>query len=254
MRDTPLRGYKKKPLPITVITAVFLLLPCLELVWMAVLAGGSLSVVWPVLRSSYFLQEWWLSWSAAAAVSLVSRAGFVYFLCLSGVVLCTRVTRLIAHPELEAPIDLLVTGAWLAIVVYVVASSLHAPYLNPRLRWWLRPRRVALRHSAWLLLRRQRIPVTVLNLSMGGAFIRIAAPLARHGQLPQHLGQRVGLRLLSKPSPHAKPLRITTRAELVWKGREDSPYRHGVGLRFFGLPRQTRWALRHYLRHHGHNT
>lgn len=245
-----LQGYQKKPLAIGIISLIFFVIPGVVLAQMCVQSGGSLPVLRQLVGSRYFLQEWVLSWSAAAAVYVVSRWSFAYFVGLSGYVLFTRTAHLISHPILETPASLLITAVWLSTATYFFASSLRAPYLNPKLRWWTRPPRIAHRCDARITLRGVAIPATVLNLSRGGAFLRVEEPVLDATVLPQRLGERLefAVNLASGDQPDPTTLRLATTAELVWRGKPDSPYRNGFGIRFTSLPREQQRQLRRYLR------
>ncbi len=248
-RNPSLAGYRKKPLAIAVIAAIFLALPGFVLAHLVALSGGSLDVVGPLARSRYVVHEWLLSWSAAAAVYVVSRGSFAYFVGLSGYVLWTRLARLVVHPDLESPLSLLVTVVWLGVAAYVLGSSLWSPYLNPRLRWWTRPPRLPLCRDATLATPHGIIPVVVLNLSEGGAFVKAGEETADRPDLPQRLGERFGFTVdLAGPRQDgAGSFRLVTQAELVWKGKPESPYRDGMGIRFLAQPRPQRRRLHRYL-------
>ncbi len=244
------QGYRRKPLAIALIAAVFVVMPAVVLVQCFIRSGGSFEVLRQVIGSRYFLEEGLLSWSAAAAVFVVSRLSFLCFALLSGYALFTKGSHLVAHPNLETPATLLITGGWFAVVGYFFTSSLKAPYLNPQLRWWTRPLRIALRSSATITVQKATMPVTVLNLSAGGAFVKVDDALADAQGVPQRLGEPVdvAMELLRGDQPAATALRVAARAALVWKGKPGSPYRNGFGIKFTALSRDQRRQLRQYLR------
>ncbi len=248
--DQPLPGYQKKPLAITVVAAIFLALPLVVLVQVWILAGGSTAVLAQVVGSAYFLQEWVLAWSAAAAVFVVSRASFIYFLILSGYVVGSRLARLLLRPDLEPPMGLALTVVWLGMALYVVGSSLRRPYLNPRLRWWTRPMRISLATDATITVHGLTLPVQLLNLSVGGAFVRVDEASAAHAMPPQQVGEALEFAAALVPATHPKATswQFATSAEVVWRGKPDSPYRHGFGIRFVGLTRRQRRQLRRVIR------
>ena len=247
----PLRGYQKKPLAITVIAALFFCLPGLLLLQVWMLSGGSWRAVLDVTRSGYFVNEWWMAWSAAAAVWIVSRWTFLYFLGLSAYVLITKTDHLLTHPYLESPLSLLVTACWLVVAVWFLASSLKRPYLHPKLRWWTRPTRVTTCRDAMLRYHGAPLPVTVSNLSVRGAFVRFKETALRAHTLPQQLGETCVLTvsLIRRGRSNVKPWRFHSTVEVVWRAAPDSPYRDGLGLRFVSLSRPQRWQLRRFLRH-----
>lgn len=245
----PLRGYQQKPLSIILIAFVFLTIPLVFLLQVFMSSGGSWRVVLDVARSEYFVREWWLAWSAAAAVYIVSRWTFAYFVLLSAYVLITKVQHLLTHPHLETPISLVVTAFWFAVVIYLLGSSLKAPYLNPKLRWWTRPRRVTMCRDARLRYHGTPIPVVVVNLSSGGAFVRVKDGATRTHPIPQRLGERclLTMSLIRRGRSNAKPWRFHSTTEVAWQAAPDSPYRDGMGLKFVSLSRPQRWQLKRFL-------
>lgn len=246
----PLRGYQKKPRAIAVIAAIFFCLPLLLLLQVWMLSGGSWPAVLEVAQSGYFVNEWWMSWSAAAAVWIVSRWTFAYFLGLSVYALLTNIPPLFTHPHLETPLSVFVTACWLIVAVYFLASSLKIPYLNPKLRWWTRPTRMAMCRDAMLRYHGIPIPVVVLNLSARGAFVRSKGTASHVRTLPQRLGDTglLTVSLVRRGRSNERPWRFHSTVELVWKATADSPYRDGMGLRFVSLSRPQRWQLRRFLR------
>lgn len=248
----PLRGYQKKPLAISAIAAIFFCLPGLLLLQVWMLSGGSWRAMAEVTRSGYFVNEWWMAWSAAAAVWIVSRWTFLYFLGLSAYALIAKTNHLLTHPHLESPLSLLVTACWLAATVWFLVSSLKLPYLNPKLRWWTRPTRVAMCRDAMLRYRGSPLPVTVSNLSRRGAFVRFKDTALR--ALPQQLGDTCVLTvsLIRRGRSNVKPWRFHAPVEVVWRAAPDSPYRDGMGLRFVSLSRPQRWQLQRFLRDEAH--
>lgn len=249
-----LTGYKLKPISITVIAVIFLLLPLIALCEALVHSGASLETLLALLGSRYFLQEWGLSWSAAAAIYFVSRWSFVYFLALSGYVMVTRLTHLISHPQLETPLSVFITGVWLAIAALLAGSSLQLPYLNPKLRWWTRPPRTPLCREVALLYQGASFPAVLFNLSRGGAFVKLDERAAARQASPQQLGAACDLTMrlgygttFKEPAP-----RLTLAAKVVWIAEPGSPYHHGVGLKFTSLSSTQRRQLKDALRHVPH--
>ena len=247
----PIKGYKKKPLVITLIAIGFLLIPTAMPVQMFMLSGGSWPVIGEVLRSDYFLREWGLSWSAALAVYVVTRFSFAYFVSLSAVVLATKVSRTLTYPDLETPLSLLMTLFWFSAAIYFLASSLKAPYLNPKLRWWTRPQRIPLCREAAILFEKAKLPVTVLNLSLGGAFVRLDEQAAEGQRFPQRIGEEFELTmaLVTGSQAEATSALFTSKAQLVWKASPESPYRSGMGIRFISLSKEQKQQLIRILRH-----
>lgn len=248
-QGTRLKGYKKKPGAIGVIAIGFLLIPVVMLIQVLMRSGGSWRVLGAVIGSGYFLQEWWMAWSAAAAVYIVSRWSFAYFIILSGYVLTTKIAFLVRHPHLETPVGLVITCFWFGVVIYFLASVLNAPYLNPRLRWWTRPPRISLCRDATILYQGTKIPVTVLDLSQGGAFVRVEETVAEQQAIPRRLGEafQIAMALMRADPPASAPEPFESSAQLVWKGAPDTPYRNGMGIKFTSLPRVKRRQLKRYL-------
>ena len=249
-KTTPLAGYSKKPLAITLIALAFLALPGVMLLEALMRSEGSWRVVGEVLGSVYFRQELLLSWSAAAAVFVVTGWSFAYLLLLGGYVVWMRIASLLAYPNLETPASLGVTAFWFGVVACFLGSTLKAPYLHPRLRWWTRPPRVALHREAVITFHGGTIPVVVWNLSRSGAFLKLDEHVADRLGWPQHLGEPLHFRMASlrgKELP-GKPRPFTARAELVWTAPPESPYRYGLGIKFTGLSRRRALLLTRYLR------
>ena len=250
----PLRGYQKKPLSVTLITCVFLAIPLVLLLQVFVVSGGSWRVMAEVAQSGYFVWEWGMAWSAAAAVYIVSRWTFAYFILLSIYVLLTKVQHLMTHPHVETSASLLVTVFWFTVAIYLLGSSLKIPYLNPKLRWWTRPTRVAICRDAMLRHHGTPLPVTVLNLSVRGAFVRFKETAVRTRTLPQQLGDTgvLTMSLVRRGRANEKPWRFHSAVEVAWRAASDSPYRDGVGLKFLSLSRPQYWQLRRFLRDEAH--
>lgn len=240
----PLKGYSKKPRAIASIVLAFALLPLLIPLQVLAFSSGSWALAWRVVCSGYFLQEALLSWSAALAVCIVSRWSFVYFVLLSVYVLTTRIAYLAQHPYLDHPVSVLITAFWFGVVVYFLGSTLKAPYLHPQLRWWTRPARLAMRRQASITWRGQALPVTVLNLSKGGAFVKLSRPGTFTSQ---QLGEPLHFRLQSvRGVSRARP--FTARAEVVWVAAPESAHKDGVGIQFLRLSRQRAVLLQRLLR------
>ena len=256
MSGPSLKGYKKKPLPIVLVAGAFLCIPGAVLLQAAVLSGGSWPVVLAVAGSRYFLLEWWLSWSAAAAVYIVSRWSFAYFVALSGYALVTKAIRLGAQPELETPLSLLITGFWLGAVIAFLGSSLKVPYLNPKLQWWKRPPRVRICRNATVTAHGVARPVTVWNLSQGGAFVKLDERAAAPDEAPHRLGETVdfAMELVHVDEGSKPPTPFSARAQLVWMTKAESPYRDGIGMRFLSLSTLQRRQLQELLRHEARRT
>ncbi len=251
MTERVLQGYQKKPLAITLFTLIFLLMPAGVLLHLFILSGNSFSVLGQIVRSSYFLTEWAFAWAAAAAVFVVSRWSFACFVLLSGYVLFIKISHVITHPNLETPARLLLTALWLGISLYVLSSSLKTPYLNPKLRWWLRPSRIGCCKGATLQVQGVGVPVTVLNLSKAGVFVKAAEPQQATPLLPQRLGEQceLAIELSESERPKAESVWLNTSVELVWKGKADSPFWGGMGLKFRSLSKSQRQQLRRFLRY-----
>jgi hypothetical protein len=252
----PLRGYQQKPRAIAVIAIIFLMIPVVMVIQMVVVSGGSWRVVGAVLGSTYVVQEWLLSWSAAAAVYIVSRWSLAYFVVLSGYALSTKLVRLLSVPHLETPLSFFITCVWFAVVLYFFASSLATPYLNPKLRWWTRPPRVPLCREAMITVAGATLPITVWNLSPGGAFVKLDSQQAEHLELPRRLGQDVAFATtLALGDPGlVSPVHFAATAHLVWVAAPESPHRDGVGIRFTSLTGAQRRSLKRFLRYEARQT
>lgn len=250
-REVSMKGYKEKPLAITLIAVGFLLIPVALAVQLAAFSGGSWRLALSILSSRYFLQEWILSWSAAAAVAIVSRWSLAYFILLSGYVLTTRFSNWATHPTLETPLNLGITCFWFGVVTLILVSEMKTPYLHPQLRWWTRPRRHPISGEAILLYQGIKVPVEVLNISEGGVFVRLDESKAAHRPFPQRLGEQFQfeMALLPRQPQRSSAAAFRSTARLVWRALPQSPYRYGMGIRFIALSPDQRRLLKKYLRH-----
>lgn len=228
----------------------FLLIPAATVIQFYYLSEKSWRFMGELLSSRFFLEEWLFSWSAAAAVAIVSRGSLAYFIALSGYVLARRFANLTTHPTLETPLSIGITAFWFGVVIAFLISELKIPYLHPKLRWWTRPPRLGISSQAILLYGHLKIPAEVLNISQGGAFVRLPEASSGQGLLPQHLGDefQFEITLGSSRRPPLERLVFKSKARLVWKASPQSPYRSGMGVEFLGLSRQQRQLLKKYLR------
>ena len=239
-----LKGYSRKPRSILWITTAFALLPLVIPAQVLVFSGGSWPLAWQVACSGYFLQELALSWSAAAAIFVVSRWSFVYFVLLSVYVLTTRAAYLVQHPYLDHPVSVAVTAFWFGVVGWFLGSTLKTPYLHPQLRWWTRPLRVPVRRQAAIAWQGRVVPVVVLDLSGGGAFVKLAEQHA----LPQRLGDALHFRMQPARGASSKPHPFTAKAEVAWVAAPGSARQDGLGLKFVGLSKRRAVLLKRILR------
>lgn len=239
-----MRGYQRKPLPLILIAIGFLLIPAVTAVQFYFQGEGSWRFLSEILTSGFFLEEWLFSWSAAAAVFIVSRGSLAYLIVLSGYVLTRRLTSWAAYPTLESPLSVGITCFWFGVVIAFLISELKTPYLHPRLRWWTRPRRLGISGEAALFYEENRIPVELLNISQGGAFIRLPEGGVTGPLFPQRLGEQFQFEMTLGD----KPLFVfQSKVRLVWKGLPESPYRLGIGIQFLELSRQQRRLLKKHL-------
>ena len=167
-----------------------------------------------------------------------------------------------------------------------LVTNLRRPYLNPGVRWWQREDRIRFVSHIVMVHCGVSFPMVTLNLSMGGAFVRLderafvdlnegiegevrvdrrKASAAgevmlspeeifeaheQFGIYPRNLGDRVILRMQAIPeAANLAPAPIfESEAEVVWTPAPWDSHRFGLGLRFINRTRTERHWLSNYLK------
>ncbi len=282
MSQENIRGYVRKPWWIYAIAIGYALVPAVTLVQFGHQFGFNSNVLIGVASSSYFITETLAALSGACAVLIVSRWTFAYFVALSFSTVSLRIFQYSQDQLLGTPVDGILAAFWLVAGVIALSKELRTPYLNPRVRWWSQPERVDfISHSA-LEFAGVHYPIVTLNMSTGGAFIKLdqrrfseysdgASGMERrkreptggvilsadqieeaHAHLdsfPNQLGDPVTLhiQLLPEAAEMFDSPTCDVRAEVAWAAAQNSDYRYGLGLRFVDQSREARDQLAAYL-------
>jgi hypothetical protein len=244
------QGYRKKPTWIYGIAAVYFLLPVLSLWQFFVQLDYSPPLLKEILFSNFFLVELFCSVTAGIAVLIVSRLSFFYLILLSVYTMVFKLYHLRTHAFLEHPVDLIVVLVWFGITSLFLFTALKIPYLNPKTRWWKQDRRFSFMSPGTILFDKTDLPVMVLNLSKGGAFVRLDEGLKPDTSLfPKKLGEELSVQIKVLPSAESlfeKGI-LKSRAKVVWIARPDTDYRHSLGLQFLNQAKPEKKALIKYL-------
>jgi len=230
------QGFRKKPVGVGIIAASYFFLPALNALWPAAQNGAEAH-----LTSSFF-HDWICAWVAAISIFVISRPAFFFLAVLSVYVITLKIIRLIFGPA-DYFHDMLLLVLWFSLAAGVLLTPLRFIYLNPQMRRWRRWKRYDDLTSGAIRFNAYQFPVVVLNISEGGAFVRLGGAMA--GDFPGKAGQVVRFSVMM---PHGKdtsdPLRHTFEcdAKLVWNAREKDAPRLGMGLEFIGLdPMDRKW-------------
>lgn len=165
-----IKGYRSKPL------GLYLLVFCFLLMFLA-------TMIQPILRaragaqedvfSSVFFFQIFALGSAAVAILFVSRFSFFYLLGISTASMLFKISELFQTASALSLFDVFFVLFWLGFIVFFFVMSLHIPYLNPRTRWWKQPARFNFYAHGILFFEGYKFPVVTLDISAGGAFIKI---------------------------------------------------------------------------------
>ena len=285
--DEILKGYRKKPAWIYLIAAGYAAIPLVVLLQFGLEVGFSGALMKQVLFSSYFGVEALAALSGAAAVLLVTRGSFLFFVSLCFATVALKVYDLQRGALLGTWLDLGLTSFWLVAGVGFLTSTLRTPYLNPRVRWWSRDDRLRFISRGVVECEGVSFPIITLNLSVGGAFVKLDERLVSElpdcpqdgapttvekrkrepegeltlseAQLQQacenlhlyakKLGEQVQVRLQPAPAVGDVPVPqiYETPAEVVWIPALGTQYRFGRGLRFVDRAPGQRRWLKDYL-------
>ncbi len=236
------------------------------------------------MSPAVFGQELFCAVSAAVALLWVSRPSLFYLIFLS-IYFFGFKFYLFLHHGIDTPLEVTGMMFWFAAPATLVASRARLAYLEPERRWWKRPERYVHSTVAHVLVRGVKFPLVVLNLSVGGAFVKLDERIFQ--ELPEgaedkrrdgHRGRGPGRaltmtgaeRLLARKEIHAYPRlgeivsvaietlsgldspfpknRFVTTAEVVWVTKVTDPYQYGLGFKFTGLSVPDRLRLRRYLK------
>src|SRR3989338_2093504 len=110
-------GYRKKPAWIYWISALYFISPLLILWQFYTKLDYSLPFLKQILLSHFFLMELFGAWSAAAAILIVSRISFVYYLALSFYTIGVKIYNLRFNALFEYPFDFIVLAFWFGITI-----------------------------------------------------------------------------------------------------------------------------------------
>jgi len=288
MKTETIQGYCKKPWWIYGVAAGIATVPVLSLLQFGLQAGFSASLFKHFIESRFFLIETLWALSGAVAVTIVSRASFFYFVGLSFCTVAFEIQELRQGYLFGTALDGAMIAIWLAIGIFSTTRFMRTPYLNPRARWWTQDTRIRFVSRGTLDFRGVHFPIVTLDVSAGGAFVKLdervlsgsldgitggeevdadrrksdpagtvmlsSEQIERAKQelanYPNALGARVRVRIhaLLDAAHAAAPPVWESEAEVVWISSSQSPHQFGMGLRFEGRSAKQRSWLRQRLR------
>lgn len=273
--NPPLVGYWHKPQLAKLLAAGYLAFPLIFWWQMRHAAEGLMT---GPMSPMVFWQELFCAVTAATALLWVSKPSLFYLIFLSVYFLGFKLFQFSNH-TLDTPAEVAGTMFWFAAPVALMASQARLAFLEPERRWWNRPERHKHATGAQLLVRGVKFPMVVMNLSAGGAFVKLDERIfqepvegdeKRHdaaGRFPSvtsaerlialrhmheypKLGDVISIAVetqagLDSPFPSNH---FVTSAEVVWVTKVTDPYQYGLGLQFTGLTVMNRIRLSRYLK------
>jgi hypothetical protein len=125
----------------------------------------------------------------------------------------------------------LASAAILVFLVLRVSREVRVPYFLPRIRWWESNPRYKLSVPVQMVrIDGSRLPGDIMDLSLGGCFIKLRNELAQDEPLALEF------------TVFALP--ITARGTVVWRTTSTVTHPKGVGVKFGQVTRQQRRELR----------
>ena len=252
------KGYKKKPKYIYFLGIFYFIVPLITLYQFYQNVDYSFKLLREIIFSQFYLSEIFFSFTAGIAILTVRRIGFFYFIALSIYTIAIKIYNLQYNSLFEYPLDFIVILFWFTTTILFVFTAMRIPYLNPKTRWWKQPPRYSHKMPGILMVNTIKLPVIVLNFSTGGVFLkldeeRIKKDISLKNNLsyfPQHMNQIVDLEInvISEARKILEKLKFFSRAKVVWRTKEDSPYKYGLGLQFINQSNETKKQLRRYAR------
>lgn len=269
-------GFRQKPALINVLGAAFLALALMTLIG-GVLKHDLRYASDAILRHDFFCQV-----TAALALAVVTRVGYLYFMALSAYFFAFEAAYLL-WVGWEGPFKSSVLAVWLIAFGVMAVTRVRVPYLFPETRWWKRPPRTIHQAGGMIYFKGVKFPIVMMDLSDRGSFVKLDMRLLeseierpeedrRHrggfdatllspeerilarksvGDYPK-MGDRVSIVVRTLPGLD-NPLEgsfFETHAEVVWTTKITDPMRWGLGLKFIDLKQSERSKLKKYLRYY----
>ncbi|OFZ52948.1 MAG: hypothetical protein A2428_10555 [Bdellovibrionales bacterium RIFOXYC1_FULL_54_43] len=173
---------KARPWPIIVLTILYLLGPVFSILVASYLMHMSplkyFSLWLP--RASYWstLSTFCLYPIAGIAIYLMKPWSYALFIAITALTTYQDYTAWRAHPAVMGfPVLFGLTLINVAIVAYFALPSVRTPFFNRRLRWWESKPRYKMEIPAALESALGQTKCTLMNLSLGGAFVKSAKTL-----------------------------------------------------------------------------
>ncbi len=225
-----------------------------------------------------FAQELFCAVTAATALLWVTKPSLFYLIFLTAYFLGFKLYQF-SNNTLDSSSELVATMFWFAAPAVLLASQARLAYLEPARRWWQRPERHVHPTGAQALAHGVKFPMVVMNMSAGGAFVKLDERIFHEGKPEEDekrsdgagrfpsvtsaerliavrnmhefpkLGETISIAIETQPgldSPFPNN-RFVVLAEVVWVTKVTDPYKHGLGLKFTGLSFAMRLRLNRYL-------
>lgn len=271
----PVTGYWHKPFLIKLLAFGYLAFPAVFW-WQMRHAPYGLQA--DLMSPLIFTQELFCAVTAATALLWVSKPSLFYLIFLTAYFLGFKLYQF-SNNTLDSSAEVAATMFWFAAPAVLLASQARLVYLEPERRWWKRPQRYMHATGAQALAHGVKFPLVVMNISCGGAFVKLDERIFQDetavdvekradgaGRFPSitsaerliavrnmheypKLGETISIAVETHPgldSPFGNN-RFVTLAEVVWVTKVTDPYQHGLGLKFTGLSPVMRMRLARYL-------
>ncbi|HLD99962.1 MAG TPA: PilZ domain-containing protein [Bdellovibrionota bacterium] len=173
---------KARPWPIIVLTILYLLGPVFSILVASYLMHMSpikYLFLW-LPRASYWsaLSTFCLYPIAGVAIYLMKPWSYALFITITALTTYQDYAAWRAHPAVMGfPVLFGLTLINVAIVAYFALPSVRTPFFNRRLRWWESKPRYRMEIPAVLESDRGQTKCSLMNLSLGGGFIKSAKTL-----------------------------------------------------------------------------
>lgn len=262
--NQPPKGYKKRPVELSVIALVFALVPAINLVgWMISynLSGLPFSLtqildfnlftfqfgIWGQIHMFALLSIWILFWITAVGVYLVRPWGFVLSVVTAALnwVFSLMVFKLATVPGPMSPplgLDFLQPTALTNLVFFIpvlviLQRDLLAPFFNPKLKWWEQHKRIKASLKIEADIQGTKLEFKTFDVSKVGIF------LATDKEDTMKIGDTFTATI------HLEDLHetIVVDCKVVWLNPGNTDYPKGIGCGFLNLTGESAKKLGSYL-------
>ncbi len=276
LANEPQLGYRHLPQLSRMLAVGYLIFPAV--MWWQ-MRHAPAEAVSDLMSPMVFAQELFCAMTAATALLWVTRPSLFYLIFLTVYFLGFKVYQF-SNQALDTPWEVAGTMFWFAAPAVLLTSQARLAYLEPARRWWRRSDRVEHATGGQILVNGVKFPVVMMNLSAGGAFVKLDERIFQTGYDAESEKRKDALgrfpsvtsaerliavknmgsypkihdvvhltveTLASMDSPfHENQFEVT--AEVVWTTKATDPYQNGLGLKFHKVSLQTNHRLRKYLR------